>query len=1113
MFAKKIFQKAAQQIQQHQNQRKHPQSQSPKEDVKPSVHLQPRVTLHYGVPSTSSVLAFDPIQSLLAVGTLDGRIKVVGGDNIEALLVSTKQLPFKFLEFLQNQGFLTSISNENVIQVWDLTHQSIACSMQWDSNITAFSVIRGTNYMYIGDENGMVFVLTFETGKRNLIQLPYLVPAESIAEVAAISVPPQKSVVGVLPQPSSEGNRMLIAYEHGLIILWDVSENQVILVKGSQYLQKGHMVVDLSEEGKQLSVGDISDDEQMDKEISALCWASYDGSVLAVGYTDGDIILWNMSISVSLKNQQPAKSSNDFVKLQLSSGDRRLPVIVLHWSAIRSHGAHGGQLFVYGGAEIGSEEVLTVMNLDWSHGIQNVKCVGRTDITLNGSFADMVLVPPTDETKGVHISSPIILTNPGQLHFYDEDCLSALSHQERRDTVSPLPYEMAIPTVDPQMTVSKLGSVPKDEKLLDSLLELIQAAKYGAEDDLNRDPRWPIYGGIPHRNSLMDDYHMERIYVAGYRDGSVHLWDATSPALSRIHVLQPEVKGVEICDANAAVSAIDLCSTNLYLAVGNEFGLVRIYQLVCTSDHKAVYIVTTTDKNVHKVHQEDGPLCMALFSLLRSPIRSLKFANSGTRLAMGFESGQVGIIDTTTLSVLSLTDAVANSSPVIFLSVNSYSDTRISQGNTESNGVNDSDKSVIFALTEDVSVTVLDTARGNLIASQIYSDENSSAISLHIIGGNYLISEVSGELCVSSSSERTEIREGPKSSDLHDECSYSEDPSSALMLNSHALICCENSITLYSLKNPVEIDNKFVRKINLVKPCSWTMILRKDDGEYGLVILYQTGVLEIRSFPNLEVIGECSLALLLRWSFKTNMDKMISHTENGQIILVNGCEFAVISLLASENNFRIPEYSPCLHDEVLAAAADANIRSSPDRKKKQGTALGIFDKVIKGLEGKDSSNSDLTKVDCLDPTHLEAIFSLPLSLESWNDTTQNQEVIELNIDDIEIDGPITVSSYYEPDKDNRDTKSERERLFEGSSSTDQPRMRTREEIIAKYRKTPAGDAHAAASQARDKLAERGEKLAKMRERTEELQNGAENFSSMAAELAKRMENRKWWNIF
>lgn len=135
-----------------------------------------------------------------------------------------------------------------------------------------------------------------------------------------------------------------------------------MLVRGYKYIQNDQSVVDLSKEGKKLSVGDVSDDEQMDKEISSLCWVSPDGSVLAVGYTDGDIMLWNMSGSVVLMNQQTEKQSNDSVKLQLSSGDRRLPVIVLHWSAIGSCGAHGGQLFVYGGAEIGSEEVLTVLD-------------------------------------------------------------------------------------------------------------------------------------------------------------------------------------------------------------------------------------------------------------------------------------------------------------------------------------------------------------------------------------------------------------------------------------------------------------------------------------------------------------------------------------------------------------------------------------------------------------------------------------------------------------------------------------------------------------------------------------------------------------------------------
>ncbi|PQM36872.1 uncharacterized protein Pyn_18295 [Prunus yedoensis var. nudiflora] len=63
-------------------------------------HPQASVSVHYGIPSTASILALDRTQSLLAIGTLDGRIKVLGGDNIEALLTSPKPkpLPFKNLE-------------------------------------------------------------------------------------------------------------------------------------------------------------------------------------------------------------------------------------------------------------------------------------------------------------------------------------------------------------------------------------------------------------------------------------------------------------------------------------------------------------------------------------------------------------------------------------------------------------------------------------------------------------------------------------------------------------------------------------------------------------------------------------------------------------------------------------------------------------------------------------------------------------------------------------------------------------------------------------------------------------------------------------------------------
>lgn len=107
--------------------------------------------------------------------------------------------------------------------------------------------------------------------------------------------------------------------------------------------------------------------------------------------------------------------------------------------------------------------ILQILNLNWASGIEEVRCISRVDLRLNGSYADMVLIPTSSPIGGVYTRSLIVLTNPGQLHVYDEGCLSALmSQQDPKATVSPLPYPMVIPTVEPQMTVSHLGFVHAD---------------------------------------------------------------------------------------------------------------------------------------------------------------------------------------------------------------------------------------------------------------------------------------------------------------------------------------------------------------------------------------------------------------------------------------------------------------------------------------------------------------------------------------------------------------------------------------------------------------------------------------------------------------------------
>uniref|UniRef100_A0A0E0KCD8 SAC domain-containing protein n=1 Tax=Oryza punctata TaxID=4537 RepID=A0A0E0KCD8_ORYPU len=87
-------------------------------------------------------------------------------------------------------------------------------------------------------------------------------------------------------------------------------------------------------------------------------------------------------------------------------------------------------------------------------------------------------------------------------------------------------------------------------------------------------------------------------------------------------------------------------------------------------------------------------------------------------------------------------------------------------------------------------------------------------------------------------------------------------------------------------------------------------------------------------------------------------------------------------------------------------------------------------------------------------------------------------------------------------------QTEREKLFDGSTDVEKPRMKSTEEILTKYKF--GGDAAAAAAHAKDKLKERGEKLARISQESAELQNESENFASLAHQIAKSMENKKWW---
>lgn len=106
--------------------------------------------------------------------------------------------------------------------------------------------------------------------------------------------------------------------------------------------------------------------------------------------------------------------------------------------------------------------VRQVLNLDWSSGIAALKCVERVDLGLDGSFADAIVVSNANGTGIDDASSLFVLTNPGQLHFYDKTSLSALkSNPKKKHADFAVRCPTVVPTLEPRITVANLYPVDR----------------------------------------------------------------------------------------------------------------------------------------------------------------------------------------------------------------------------------------------------------------------------------------------------------------------------------------------------------------------------------------------------------------------------------------------------------------------------------------------------------------------------------------------------------------------------------------------------------------------------------------------------------------------------
>ncbi|KAK9129222.1 hypothetical protein Sjap_009709 [Stephania japonica] len=583
MFVKKLVEKATKKLGGNLNGLK-------------SDDVNPRLVFHYGIPAGSTALAYDSTQKILAISTKDGRIKLLGTDNTQALLESNEAVPSKFLQvpslgfrslmllpsfvlkFIENQGILLNVTLNSRIEVWDIERKRLSHIHIYKGEITSFVVVQHSLFIYVGDSVGNVSVLKLDLETHHFAYMKYNIPC-SVSLGNTTEFADDDAVIYVMPQPMAEAKRILIVFRCGIINLWGIEESKTIFVTG----------------------GNIHNSQSHEaKKVTSACWACPYGSKVVVGYNNGEIYLWGVTHTSHSKtasvmiHESSATSNVPIYKLNLVYKVEKTPILSL--KCVFGDGK-ASRLYVRGDSVSSSSNMLQIILLN-EHMEARIMCV------------------------------------------YDDSVIEKylLQCQSRSPPSLPKQIDIRIPFVDPSITVSKFvtnatnlfGATDEDYNLL--------AKNFS-----------PL---IPDDAKAKDENHMssvhfsgftfiKNLYITGHIDGTIHLWDLSCPFPLLIALLKQQSEDNHFGSA-IPVTALHFDIAPRILISGDQSGVVRIFKFKpepFSSDSSLFSLQGNSKKGSSHIVQS------IKLVKVNGVVLSINMDRGFRHLAIGCEQGYVSLID------------------------------------------------------------------------------------------------------------------------------------------------------------------------------------------------------------------------------------------------------------------------------------------------------------------------------------------------------------------------------------------------------------------------------------------------------------------------------------
>uniref|UniRef100_A0AAR5PSI1 Lethal giant larvae homologue 2 domain-containing protein n=1 Tax=Dendroctonus ponderosae TaxID=77166 RepID=A0AAR5PSI1_DENPD len=508
--------------------------QEVQETLRPE-NFQVKRTFRHGFPYQPTAMAFDPIQKLLALGSKCGSLRIFGQPGVDVHVRHDMDGPpgsaaILHLQFLVNEGFLISATADDTLHLWSHKQKvpQIVQSLKFQKEkISYMHLPLQSKWMYVGTVKGNVHVVQIETFSLS----GYIINWNKTIELTMKTHP--GAIVHLSDNPL-DASKLLIGYESGQIVLWDLR---------SRNIEMRWLAYDLR----------------------SISW-HYEGKQFMCAHADGTLTTWNIRNSQKYVHisQPHAKFNKD------GKPEQCKPIGKVEWKTNRA-----GEAFVIFSGGMPYDQACRTPSITVVHNKTT------TVLEMEHNVIDFVTLCESPYISDMQEPFAIIALLQNDLVVVD---LQTPGYPWIEN-----PYPMNIHE-SPVTCVSYLADCPVD--LIPAFYSVGRAGSSKRQGLSEMD--WPINGGTWSAQGCS----YAEVILTGHADGSIKFWDASAGTLQVLYKLKtskifekPKSRSTESEEDPFAINLISLCPESRKLCVAGASSHVMLFTYKKTESSDEVMVL------------------------------------------------------------------------------------------------------------------------------------------------------------------------------------------------------------------------------------------------------------------------------------------------------------------------------------------------------------------------------------------------------------------------------------------------------------------------------------------------------------------------------------------